>query len=219
MCRLSRYLLLTPGLLLSGLLYAQSGPLTDPPPAPSAPPADTTAARHDGLWPKVLVTLLSTLFGGTAGFIVSRLNQGHAARRTTTLALYEKFYSNDLLAKRMKASRLIKRDKRNLDALAEDGLISDYFDALNTVLHFFHQAESLRQEDALDNDLARSLLGRFIRFWYRHAYAQLAAGLDARSERWDLLQRFHAANEHLGTDPASEALPQLPESAGSAQPS
>lgn len=60
------------------------------------------------------------------GFVGSRFNLLAAARRATTLGLYEQCYAREMLALRFRASRLILRDHRNLDAPADDNLVANY---------------------------------------------------------------------------------------------
>lgn len=86
------------------------------------------------------------------------------------------------------------------------------------MLHFFQQMDALRENDALDNDLARRLFGRTIRYWHVHAHAHLAAGMAPSSERYELIHRFDPLNHALGEPPLRQSAA-ADVGAGKAQPS
>jgi len=161
---------------------------------------------------EVIYSLISAIFGAIIGSLVTSFFASKEQRRQnqveTTLNLFERFQSSDMLLSRINAEEIFSKNLQLEQPLSYAQLkekldVSDW-QHISKVLHFYEQFSSLHQTKYLDNVLAASLIGTHFVSWYnRHLriMERISQSRDAREFRWSQhiahLVEWLKPNEHF----------------------
>lgn len=132
--------------------------------------------------------LISALIGGVIGsissavltYVFTNIQQQHYARVQTTIQMYEKYQSSEMLLARIKAERVLYENCRRSQPLSYTEIYHETYANHDTnwiyvsqIVHYFEQVAILHQEKFLDERLFRSSIAPYFRFWYNKYFKQI----------------------------------------------
>lgn len=117
---------------------------------------------------------LGAILGAVCALVVQRVESGRLGRRAVTQNLYQKWQSLEMTTARSKAFVALRNNMQETTpltfvTLAESFHQSDQHEnwlAVSRVIHFFEECGALMAVGALDKEMTKSLLGRYIEYWH-----------------------------------------------------
>ncbi|MBW4444766.1 MAG: hypothetical protein KME10_26950 [Plectolyngbya sp. WJT66-NPBG17] len=169
--------------------------------------------------------LISALVGGIIGsissavltYVFTNIQQQHHARVQTTIQMYEKYQSSEMLLARIKAERVLYENRQQLKPLSYTEIYHETYANhdenwlyVSRIVHYFEQIAILHQEKFLEERLFRSSIAPYLRFWYNEYFGIVYDTSIKNKEDTDWCSGMLYLLEYLDSEPAPSPSWSLP---------
>jgi hypothetical protein len=168
---------------------------------------------------------ISALIGGVIGsissavltYVFTNIQQQHHARVQTTIQMYEKYQSSEMLLARIKAERVLYKNRQEPNPLSYTEIYHETYTNhdenwiyVSQIVHYFEQVAILHREKFLDERLFRSSIAPYLQFWYKEYFELVHDTSIKKKEDTDWCSGILYLLEHLDSEAAPSSLWSLP---------